>query len=196
MTEARLQIDVIEEWRGREWSRTNHSIVETQDGSLLTLEREGTVGTYASSRGVPGREGLSRAERKFTALETLEVRMREVPASIDTLHFWRPGRYARINRGWSKGRFLGWYVNFERPPSVHPDRIITMDLVLDALVAPDGAWSWKDREDFDEALRRGLVTQPEAREVWAETERVRAELDERQGPFAEVWDSWTPGRDT
>lgn len=186
-------IDVVEEWRGREWSRITHSIVQADsDGALITHERQGTVGVYASSRGVPGREGLSRTERKFRALETLQVCMVEVPAPIDTLHFWEPDRYARVNRGWRDGEFLGWYVDFVRRPSIGANRILTMDLVVDALVAPDGTWTWKDREDFDEAVRRGLVTEPEAAEVWVEAARVQADLEQRRGAFAPVWDSWSP----
>lgn len=192
MTAEPGQIDVVEQWRGREWSRIRHSIVDSQGDTLLTLEREGTVGTYASSRGILGREGLPRAERKFVALETLVVCMRDVPAPIDTLHFWRPRRYARVTRGWSRGEFLGWYVNFERPPALRSDCIVTMDLVLDALVSPDGAWSWKDRDDFAEAARRGLVTEAECEEVRTEAERVRRELEQRAGPFARSWDAWAP----
>jgi hypothetical protein len=187
------KIDVVEEWRGREWSRITHSIVEAQPvGALVTHEHRGTVGVYASSRGIPGREGLSRSERKFRALETLQVCMREIPAPIDTLYFWEPGRHSRVNRGWSEGEFLGWYVDFVRPPSIRPDRIVTMDLVLDALVTPDGTWSWKDRDDFNEAWRRGLVTEAEAAEVWAEAMRVQADLQQRQGAFAPAWDAWRP----
>lgn len=193
MHPARRKIEVVEEWRGREWSRITHSIVEARPGAeFVTHEHRGTVGVYASSRGVPGREGLSRSERKFRALETLQVRMLEIPAPIDTLHFWEPGRYARVNRGWREGEFLGWYVDFVRPPSIRPDRIVTMDLVLDALVTPDGTWTWKDRDDFDEALRRGLVTEPEAAEVWAEAMRVQTDLEQRRGAFALDWDSWNP----
>jgi predicted RNA-binding protein associated with RNAse of E/G family len=67
-----------------------------------------------------------------------------------------------------------------------------MDLVLDALVEPDGTWRSKERADFDEALHRGLVTPGEAVEVWAEADRVQAELKQRKGPFAPTWDSWAP----
>jgi len=148
-------------------------VVQAREGELVTFERAGSIGRYPSSRGVRGRDDLPRSERKFLALETLEFRLVDVAAPIDTLHFWRSGRFARVNRGWRRGEFLGWYVNFEKPPVVHADRVITMDLVLDALVAPDGRWTWKDEADFDEAVRRGLVTPDEAAAVRAEASRVR-----------------------
>lgn len=186
-------IDVVEEWRGHEWSRISHSIVNSDaDGALVTHERRGTVGHYASSRGVPGREALSRSERKFRAQETLRFRMVEVAAPIDTLHFWEPGRFARINRGWGDGHFLGWYVDFQRPPIIEAARIVTMDLVLDALVAPDGTWTWKDRDDFEEAQLRGLVTDHEAEQVWAEASRLQDHAARRLGAWASEWDLWTP----
>lgn len=186
-------IDVVEEWRGHEWSRITHWIVEARpDGHIVTHERQGTVGVYASSRGVPGREGLSRRDRKLAALETLQVRMVQVPAPLDTLHFWETGRYVRVNRGWRDGEFVGWYVDFVRPPSIGGGRIVTMDLVLDAWVTPDGTWMWKDRSDFDEAVRRGLVTEDEAAAIWTEAARVRAAVRQRRGAFASSWDSWVP----
>ncbi len=158
----------------------------------MTFERAGTIGRYASSRGVPGRDSLPRSSRKLLALQTLEVRRAEIAAPIDTLHFWRFGRYARVNRGWRRGEFLGWYVNFERPPVVYANRVITMDLVLDAFVAPDGTWTWKDEEDFREAVQLGLVAPHEVDAVRTEAISVQSEVAQRQGPFAENWGSWMP----
>ncbi len=192
VTEQHSTVDVVEEWQGREWSRIRHVVVQAGEDELVTFERAGSIGRYASSRGIPGRDALPRSERKFLALETLEFRLVDVAAPIDTLHFWRLGRFACVNRGWRRGEFLGWYVNFEKPPVVHADRLITMDLVLDALVAPDGGWTWKDKADFDEAVRRGLVTPDEAAAVVAEASRVKTELAQGEGPFAESWDSWRP----
>jgi hypothetical protein len=187
------EIDVVEEWRWREWSRITHSLVKTTPGGArVTHEHRGTVGVYASSRGVPSGKGLSRSERKLRALETLQVCRVEVPAPIDALYFWKPGSHVRVNRGWRDGEFLGWYVDSIRPPTMQRNRIVTMDLVLDALVTPEGTWTWKDRDDFDEALRRELVTEREAAQVWAEAALVQVDLAQRQGAFAAVWDSFVP----
>lgn len=187
------KIDVVEEWRGREWSRITHLIVDAQpDGALVTHEKRGTVGVYASSRGVSGREGLARSERKFQALETLEVLMHQISAPLDTLYFWEPGRYVRVNRGWRDAEFLGWYVDFIRQPAILPGRIVTMDLVLDALVSPDCTWTWKDRDDFDEAISRGLVTEVEAEGICAEATRVQEDLAQKRWAFASTWDGWNP----
>ena len=76
--------------------------------------------------GVTPDAGLSRTARKFRALETLQVRLVVVAASIDALHLWEPGRYARVNRGWRNCVFLGWYVDSRRPPRIEDDQIVTM----------------------------------------------------------------------
>jgi len=72
------------------------------------------------------------------------------------LNFFVTGAWARINLGWERGRFLGWYINFELPPRATRDGIETMDLILDAFVTPTGKWHWKDREDFERAVRFGM----------------------------------------
>lgn len=188
MTAVAVEIDVVEAWRGCEWSRITHSVVAVRPNhSIVTHEHRGSVGAFASGRGMAGYETLTCSERKLRALETLQVCTLQVPAPLDTLFFWQRDRYVRINRGWDSGEFLGWYVDFIRPPCVRRGEIVTMDLVLDALVSPEGAWTWKDRDDFDEAQRRGLVIESEAVAVWGKQREFSrtlsndAELSRRAG---------------
>jgi hypothetical protein len=49
-----------------------------------------------------------------------------------------------------------------------------MDHALDIVVEPDGAWHWRDEDDFAETQRLGVFTTEEAAAVRAEGERVVA----------------------
>jgi hypothetical protein len=187
-------IEITETWRGQRWSTTRHVFVGArEDAFLVTYRAHGVDGTYVTSHGVPGRDHMSRSQRKMEALRTGRFRTVTVAADLHTLEFFEPGSWARVNLGWDEAwRFLGWYVNFEEPPRITPGRIDTMDLVLDAMVGPDRAWRWKDCEDYHQALTEALIG-PQAHERINETAvQVQKRLNRQAGPFAEHWRAWRP----
>ena len=67
-----------------------------------------------------------------------------------------------------------------------------MDLMLDVVVEPDLSWRWKDREEFDEIVRRGLFDDALAERVMAEARRVIDDIDNADPPFDEPWPAWRP----
>jgi predicted RNA-binding protein associated with RNAse of E/G family len=163
----------------------------TPDG-FITFATAGTIGAYATSRGVPGTEHLSRAERKLTALETLRYTVAESPLPISTLNFFTHGAWSRITLGWDESGFLGWYVNFERPYSESLTGLTTMDLILDLTITPSGTLTWKDRPEYEEALRRGILTPDLTPHLTTETTRVLTQLTTNEGPFAPQWRTYQP----
>ncbi|MGW0232186.1 DUF402 domain-containing protein [Actinopolymorpha singaporensis] len=183
---------VEERWHGHLWSAVPHVVVE--DGLwCVTHVPAGTTGAYASSVGVPGRECLPRSERKLLAMQTLVYEVVERPIGLCTLHFFSPGTWARVILGWTEtGDFLGWYVNLELPLTRKPDGIQTMDLVLDVQVRPDGSWAWKDREDFDDAVRRGVLDGQLLGTLEDHAHAVLAQAKARTGPFEARWLEWQP----
>ena len=64
--------------------------------------------------------------------------------------------------------------------------------MLDVVVEPDLSWRWKDREEFDEIVQRGLFDDALAERVMAEARRVIADIEHAQSPFDEPWPSWRP----
>lgn len=187
-------IEVTETWRAQRWSTTSHVFVTAlDDASLVTYRALGTSGTYATSRGVRGREHLSRSQRKMEALRTGRFNTVEVRADLHTLEFFEPHSWARVSLGWDADwRFLGWYVNFEEPPRITSGRIDTMDLILDAVIGPDLKWRWKDRADFRDALAEGLLdhqTEPMMEKTGIQ---IKNRLRLHAGPFAEQWLHWRP----
>ena len=83
--------------------------------------------------------------------------------------------------------FEGWYVNLQAPLIQTPSGFDTTDWALDIVVEPNGAWQWKDEDDFAEAQALGVFTPEEAAAVRAEGERVIAAR-----PWPTGWEDWRP----
>ncbi|MGW4652312.1 DUF402 domain-containing protein [Kitasatospora sp. NPDC004289] len=88
---------------------------------------------------------------------------------------------------------LRWYVNFEKPYQRHPGGIDTLDLCLDLVVTPDlTGHHWKDREEYAQLRRLGVIDDYLHRQVEQAKGRAIAMLDNRTGPFASGWPTWEP----
>jgi predicted RNA-binding protein associated with RNAse of E/G family len=86
-------------------------------------------------------------------------------------------------------RFKYWYVDFEKAPMRTRSGIDTRDLFLDLVVLPDFSYRWKDEEEYDRALKLGLLSDHERREV----ESARAEALESIQAHTLMrghWDNW------
>lgn len=186
-------VAVVEDWRGRFWSRRLHRVVSWESGTLVTFERAGSVGQFPRYRDAT--DEMSRDERKMMALRSGNVRYVTVPSvNVDCLRFYFEDRWASVSRGYLGGDLIGLYVDFGLPPRFEPDvpQIVTMDLVLDALVTPDGEWEWKDEAEFERGLALGVLDPDWEAPIRAEAQRVRQDVALRVGAFSSDWDSWTP----
>ena len=68
-----------------------------------------------------------------------------------------------------------------------------MDHLLDVRISADrSAWSWKDEDELDEAVARGIYTQEDARSFRAAGERGVAHVLDGEPPFDADWSTWTP----
>jgi Protein of unknown function (DUF402) len=95
------------------------------------------------------------------------------------------------------GDFSGWYVNLEaRSRFWHHDGWYGVDVIdheLDAVVAPDRSWQWKDEDDL--AAVTGLDGYWDAEgsaEIRAEGLRVLAEVEAGRFPFDGRWCDFRP----
>jgi hypothetical protein len=61
----------------------------------------------------------------------------------------------------------------------------TMDHALDVWIQPDGTWTWKDEDDFAEAMELGIFAPEEAAAIRGEGERVLAAR-----PWPTGWEDW------
>jgi hypothetical protein len=107
------------------------------------------------------------------------------------LRFMQRGGRHTIELCWdSDWRFVCWYVNLQAPLVLRGDRFDTTDWALDVWVEPDGAWRWKDEDDFAEAQELGILDTAAAAEVRAEGEGVIAAR-----PWPTGWEDWRPPED-
>jgi hypothetical protein len=149
---------------------------------------DGRTGLYCG----PGNEG--RLMKRALGKGYLEPWVRGDPpqewtwTSTNVLRFMRPGEAHTIEIFWDESwSHLGWYVNLQAPLVVNGTRFDTTDWALDVVVDPDGAWRWKDEDDFAQAVDLGVFDDDAAAAVRAEGERVIAEQ-----PWPTGWEVWRP----
>ena len=83
-------------------------------------------------------------------------------------------------------------MNFEEPFRRTPIGFDTNDHTLDILVAPDFAWSWKDRDDFEALVASGHFSEEFGDELRASGERAVQAIESRAAPFSDGWETWMP----
>jgi hypothetical protein len=115
----------------------------------------------------------------------------------DTLRLMFPGLAYSLWLSWDGGsgegrEFHGYYLNMEEPYRRTAIGVDTNDHTLDAVIAPDRSWSWKDLEDLDARVRDGIYSAPFAAELRSVAAEALARFERRDPPFDGAWETWTP----
>ncbi len=63
------------------------------------------------------------------------------------------------------GTFTGWYTNLSTPIVMDNDTWSSTDLFLDHWLSPSGEPSWLDEDEFDHAVRTGLIDSTQVAKV-------------------------------
>lgn len=92
----------------------------------------------------------------------------------------------------AEARFAGWHVNFQEPLRATPLGFDTRDLVIDIEVAADGAWAWRDADDFERALADGFLPGTVRQHVDVAAVRVVADIEAGRPPFDGSWQTRRP----
>ena len=86
-----------------------------------------------------------------------------------------------------------YYVNLQSPLRRSPAGYDLVEHVLDVTIAPDrSSWSWKDEDELDEAIARGLFTTEDADWFRHWGERAVEHVLLQEPPFDEDWTGWRP----
>jgi len=169
-----------ERWRGRVFHARPATLVEDEPGQTIVFVPAG------ARCGVPiGEDGQEL--RLPNRLWRLEVRER---GTNGILSFAWPGTPHAVLR-WSADPAV-WYVNLQLPLARTAIGFDTTDHALDAIVEPDGSWRWKDEDELEQAVERGLFTAEDAAAFRAEGERAVARIVDREPPFDRDWSGWRP----
>jgi len=120
--------------------------------------------------------------------------LQDVPWVGRMLRLTVPGEAHSVLLFWNEaGQFVSWYIDLETPMRRTPLGFDYMDQMLDIVVAPDLSWwRWKDEDELEEGVRRGLWDAAQAAETRAEGERALARLLARQPPLDQPWEEWRP----
>lgn len=92
------------------------------------------------------------------------------------------------------GRLDHWYINFQAPYRRGETHFDTVDHGLD-IVIEDGNWRWKDRDDVAGQVATGRLSPAGAEAVWAEADRVAADLDHGDCWWLSRWHDWRPDQE-
>lgn len=179
-------------WRGRLWAARPLTVVEDTGDRLLLWIPQGTVRKVPHTP--PGRDDPPvRKDRVIANLDRGDWVLGDHVWDVSSLWIVRPGDWHAVWVSWVGDReHLGWYVNLQMPFRRTAIGIEAMDLMLDVVVEPDRAWRWKDDDEFDEILERGIFDPDTGSRVRREAADVIRRLEAGDPVFREPWPSWSP----
>ncbi len=170
-------------WNGRVWAALPSTVVQDDPTQRMLYIPPGTVTRFAV--GADGRE-----LRLYAEAWTLADRVSTWPV----LSFSWPGRDHAALAMWDQSwRFQCWYVNLESLLRRTATGLDFVDHCLDVIVSPDRSrWWWKDEDELEEAIRRGLFSPHQAAAFQREGERAARRLIDGEPPFDRDWSGWRP----
>jgi hypothetical protein len=84
---------------------------------------------------------------------------------------------------WNRNYFVGWYINMQSPLQRVADGFEYLDHALDLVIKPDLSYRWKDEDELEAYVERGVLSRAEAAEVRANAELVLERAMRRNPPF-------------
>lgn len=88
--------------------------------------------------------------------------------------------------------FLCYYVNFQLPFSRSTHGFDTLDLELDIVIEPSYEWEWKDAQEYQDGIAKGIFQQEWIDHIDRAKLEVFQKLGSRAYPFDGSWLNWTP----
>jgi len=174
---------VREVWRGRIWTVRAVTVVRDEPELLALYQPAGAP--WKRPRALDGRP---------IRLPDQPWQLQDDTLTRDALRLILPGQGHSVLLIWrERWDLMCWYINLEMPFRRTPIGFDYMDQTLDIVVEPDmSAWKWKDEDEFEEALEKGIYRAEQADEIRAEGERALKKLLARVPPFNERWEDWRP----
>ncbi len=99
-----------------------------------------------------------------------------------TIYFWRNEDH----------QFLCYYVNFQLPFTRSANGFDTLDLELDIVIEPAYDWRWKDVEDYQDGIARGILSKEWTDKIDQAKNEIFQKIEMRSYPFDGFWLNWTP----
>jgi len=90
------------------------------------------------------------------------------------------------------GDFLCYYINFQLPFRRNKIGFDSFDLELDIVIEPTYEWCWKDMDDYQTGIERGIILSEWTEEIDAAKQEIFDKLEKRQYPYDGAWLNWMP----
>jgi hypothetical protein len=190
--EAGQTVLVQEIWREQVWAARPMTVVRDEGDFAALWFPRGTV--WKAPTTPPERlRAADRGERLAQCALQGEWVFRDAAWDVDTLVLLRESAWHAVWVSWlPSGEHWGWYVNLQRPLLRTALGFETMDLVLDLIVDPDRTWRWKDEDELETWVARGVCTPELAARIRAEGLEVAGRAERNEPPFCESWPEWRP----
>lgn len=91
-----------------------------------------------------------------------------------------------------QNQFLCYYINFQLPFRRTGIGLDTFDLELDLIVEPGYQWHWKDVEEYQQGIERGILRQEWVQAIDAAQPEIFDRLAKRLYPYDGFWRGWRP----
>lgn len=105
-----------------------------------------------------------------------------------------PERYYASIYFWDHAshEFLCYYVNFQLPFTRSTSGFDTLDLELDIVIEPSYEWEWKDAQEYQDGIAKGVFQQEWIDSIERAKPDVFKKLEARAYPFDGSWLTWMP----
>ena len=189
---AGTTVVVQEVWNGRVWAARPMRVVRDEGDFVALWFPKGT--RWKAPTTDPARSWLEdRGARLAECAVSGEWVFRDAEWDVATLMLMRERDWHAIWISWlDSGEQWGWYVNLQRPFRRTLLGFETMDLVLDVTIELDRTWRWKDEDELELFVERGVFDKALAERLRAEGLAVARRAERNEGLFAERWDGWRP----
>jgi hypothetical protein len=106
----------------------------------------------------------------------------------------QPEKYYASYYFWqaANNQFLCYYVNFQLPFRRSALGFDSFDLELDIVIEPTYEWRWKDVDDYQRGIERGILRKEWVQAIESAKQEVFDTLEKRTYPFDGTWLGWMP----
>ena len=181
-----------EVWSERVWAARPMRVVRDEPELVALWFPRGT--RWRAPIDDPEREwNGDRGRRLAECAARRSWRFRELEWDVDTVSLMRPGEWHALWVSWRPdGEPSDWYVNLQLPFRRTALGFETMDLMLDLIVELDRSWRWKDEDELETFVERGVFERDLPERLREEGLRVARQAERDEPPFCDGWHSWRP----
>jgi hypothetical protein len=186
------RVVVHEVWEERVWAARPMTVVRDAGDSVVLWFPKGTRWKAPTTPPTRPREP-TRGERLATSLLLGDWTFGDATWDVSTLCLMREDEWHAVWVSWlDDGRQWGWYVNLQRPYRRTTCGFETMDLVLDVTIDLDRSWRWKDEDELETFVSRGVFDTRLAGRLRADALEVVRCAERGEPPFDGSWSDWRP----